>query len=245
MKRAFFSIADNNNLPYFEMLKNSLRKFDAKTDFFLFGENDIRSTRDTEIFYRATPYFAKKLFEQGYTEVCKLDADQIILGNLDHIWEGDFDLAVVNNSNPKEFQTYPVSVWDINPLAYVNAGFVVMKSQEFIDHWLNLCYSEHFKSYQMREQDLLNILVFYGNYTVKFLDNSDKWHGLISKKYTPSAKLDVAKRVILTKNAEWPQDQDKQIVAFHWGGGANAPDKMKYRLVFSEEVSDYIETLIK
>src|SRR3990167_1136653 len=166
MKRVYFSLATGPYVPMFEMLKNSLRKFDKTTDLILFGEQDIRQSKDDLILYRAAPYFAKKLFEQGYTEVCKLDADQLILGNLDHIWEGDYDVAVVNNANPREFKTYPVTVLDIHPLSYVNAGFVVMRSEQFIDHWLKLCLSPHFNSYQMKEQDLLNILVSYCNEAV-------------------------------------------------------------------------------
>ena len=242
--RCFYSVATGPYVEYFEMLKKSLRHFNQKTDFILFGENDIKQANDPMIFYRAAPYFAKKLFEQGYTEVCKLDADTLVLGNLDHIWEGDYDVAVVHNANPREFKTYPVVVWDIQPMEYVNAGFVVMKSERFINHWLNLCYSPRFEHYQMREQDLLNILVFYGDYKVRDLDASNKWHGLASKQYTPSAVLK-GEKIVLPKNNEWPTDEDKEIVAYQWAGGHQSPDKMKYKLIFSEEVSKHIDTLIK
>ena len=250
--RAFFSIATGPYIPMFEMLKNSLRKFDKTSDFILFGENDIKQSNDPMILYRAAPYFAKKLFEQGYTEVCKLDADSIILGNLDHIWEGDYDVAVVNNSNPKEMKTYPVSVVDIHPLAYVNAGFVVMKSEQFVNNWFKLCYSDHFNSYQYKEQDLLNLIVFYfnnelgGPYKIKFLDNSDKWHGLIAKGYWPNAVLKNEKIILPENNSDnWPNDESKQLVVWTNAGGHNSPDKMKYRLFFNDEVTKFIDKLVK
>lgn len=250
MKRAYYCIADSNNMKYFEMMKNSLRKTNFKNDdgivtyddLILFGDKDIKAANDPHIFYRATPYFAQKLFAAGYDEVCKLDADQIITGNLDSIWEGDYDVAVVNNSNPREVKEYPVSVWDIHPLSYVCAGMVVMKSKAFVDHWMQLCLSDHFMNYQMREQDLLNIMVFYGNYTVKFLDSSDSFYGLAGKGYGPNMIM-LNGKLVLPKNDEWNKE-DKFIKVYHWAGG-NTPDKMNFRIVFSPEVVKYIETLIQ
>jgi len=244
MKKCYFSIATAQYVPMFEMLKNSLRKFDKNTDFILFGEEEVRRSNDQMLFYRAAPYFANLLFDQGYEAVCKIDADTLILGNLDHIWEEDYDAAVIQNSNPKEVKTYPVAVWDINPMIYVNAGLVVMKNKQFIEHWLKLCYSPHFDTYQFKEQDLLNILVYYGNYKIKFLDQSDKWHGLVSKQYTAKTILKDGK-IMLPRNEEWPQDSDKEIVAYQWAGGHQAPDKMKYNLIFPEEVSKHIDKLVK
>jgi hypothetical protein len=244
MNRAYWSIADNNNLPFYKQLQNSFKKF-HKEDLILFGENEIKATRDPMIFYRANPYFNNKLFEAGYTEVCKIDADSIVFNNLDHIWEGDFDVGVVNNSNPREFKSYPVTVWDIHPLSYVNCGLVVVKNKKFNDHWLRLCMSDHFNNYQFREQDLLNIMVHYMDYRVKFLDKSNKWHGLVSKQYTAQfATIDQANRLILAKNEEWPNDEAKEVVVYHFAGG-NDPNKGNYRLAFSPDICRRIEYLIK
>lgn len=253
MKRIFWSIADNNNIKYFEMMKNSFKKFNPNEELILFDQNAVMATGDKDIFYRATPYFTKRLMEQGYDEVCKLDADQIITSNLDHIFEGDFDLAGVFNSNPREDKVNPIRLWDINPFSYLNCGFVVMRSKEFVDHWLNLCMSDHFGNYQYREQDLLNIMVFYGNYKIKFLDQGSKWHGLISKSYwsqiikgIAEGKNHIAEEILLLpKNEEWPIDETKQIVCLHWAGG-NQPNKMTdLNIRFSPEVAKYLQELIK
>jgi hypothetical protein len=126
-------------------------------------------------------------------------------------------------------------------MAYVNCGFVVLRSNEFVKHWLDLCYTPHFDRYQMREQDLLNILVYYGNYKVKMLDNSNKWHGLISKHYWINMKLEDDK-LILPKNEEWPQDENKEIVCIHWAGG-NLPNKMNFNTAFKEDVAKWLTKL--
>lgn len=240
-KRIFWTISDQKNLEYFAKMQISFKKFHPKDELRLFDDLAIQATRDPLIFYRATPYFTKQLMEEGYDEVCKLDCDQLITGSLDHIWEEDFDVACVQNSNPREVKNYLVSVWDINPLDYINCGFVVMKNKGFVDHWWNLCSSYHFNSYQMREQDLLNIMVFYDNYKVKFLDKSNKWHGLVWKKYEPEVQLRDGK-LILPKNNEWPKDEDKELVCWHVAGG-NTPNKMNYRTKFQPEVVKFLDKL--
>ena len=255
MKRVFFSIADNNNLVHFQKLSTSFKKFHPNENLVLVGEDQVKATGDPHFFYRATPFIAKQLFDQGYDEVIKLDADMLILGDLSHIWEGEFDVAVVNNSSPKDYKQHlertgqQLTTLDIQPLAYLNNGLVVMKSKVFVEHWLGLCFSEHFPMYQFREQDFLNLLVFYcadafgGPYKVKFLDLSDKWHGCISKGYTPLTKL-VDGKVILPKNDEWPKDEDKQLVAYHYGGGPNTV-KGNYRILFPDDVVKFIDKLVK
>lgn len=243
MKRCYFSIATANHRKYYDKMLRTFKHFHPNEELFLFSDEELKATKDPEILFRATPYFTKILMNKGYTEVCKIDSDSLILGNLDHIWEGDFDLAVVNNSNPKEMANYPVSVWDIHPLSYANAGFVVMKSKRFTDHWLRLCYSPHFVSYQMREQDLMNIIIAYGDYNVRRLDEGDKYHGLASKGYTPFTKM-VDGKVILPKGEKWP-DKDKQLVCYHFAGGHDSVEKMNYKLFFPEEVCKFIDRLLK
>ena len=149
-KRCFYTIADNNNLPHYEKLKKSLAKF-SDIELKLFDQKFVEEFNDPKFYYRATPILAMKLFNEGYDEVCKLDADQIITGNIDDVWNGDFDAGVVLN-NPE----FPINCWDIRP--YYNNGLIVLKSKEFVLHWFKLCQSEHFDRYQFREQDLMNIL---------------------------------------------------------------------------------------
>lgn len=247
MRKAFFTIADANNMKYYELMRNSLNKFHPDIPLILIDEEKIKQLSDPHFFYRATPIVAKGLFKD-YDAICKLDADQLITGNLDHIWEGDFDVACVKNSNPCEDKAYPIRLMDIHPFSYVNCGFVVMKSKAFVENWLKLCYSDHFQNFQYREQDLLNIMVFYmgekfgGPYKVRFLDDEDSFHGLASKGYWPNIILQ-NDELILPANSEWNKE-DKKIKVLHWAGG-HSPDKMKYRLNFRPEVCKRLDELVK
>src|SRR5688500_17071644 len=119
---AFFTIADKANLQYYEMLKNSLAKFHPEIPLILYDEEKVKSYNDPMFYYRATPIIASELMNE-YKTVIKIDADTIITGDLSDAWEGSFDVGCVNNSNPREFQSYPISVLNIHPMAYLNAGF--------------------------------------------------------------------------------------------------------------------------
>ena len=251
MKRAYFTISDKNNMKYYEMLRNSLSKF-TDDKLILIDEEKIKQLGDPHFYYRATPIIAAGLL-RTYDAVCKIDADTIITGNLDHIWEGDYDVAVVKNSNPREDARYPVRLMDIHPLSYVNAGFVVMKSKGFVENWLKLCMSDHFLNFQYREQDLLNFMVFYmsepfgGQWKVKHLDDEGSFHGLASKGYWPEVKLETnpdGKEFPMLYPTDGYPDKPKVIKVIHFAGG-NTPNKANYRLFFKPEVVKYIDTLVK
>lgn len=244
LKVIAFTIATGEHRKYADKMIKSLRKFHSEEELpiEIVGDEEVEKIKDPHFFYRATPFIGRQLLEK-YDVVVKLDADQIITADISHVWKGDFDVAVVNNSNPKEYQQYPVSVWNIHPLSYVNCGFVVMKNIDFTDHWWKLCVSPHFNHYQMREQDLLNIMIFYGNYKVKFLDALGKWHGLVSKGYWPKIIMKDGK-MVLPDDGEWPSDGDKEIVCIHWAGG-NQPNKMNYKIHFKPEVVKYLDKLVK
>ena len=248
--RVAFIPADKNNLDYAEMLINSIRKFHNEDELpiEIIGEDKVKQLGDPNFWYRSTPIIAKALFKD-YETVIKLDADQICLGDLSHVWSGnDFDVACVYNSNPREDKAYPIRFMDVHPFSYVNCGFVVLKSKAFVEQWLNLCMSEHFNNFQYREQDLLNLMVWYmserfgGPYKVKFLDEGPKWHGLIWRQYEPQVIVRDNK-LILPKNDEWNKE-DKELVCWHAAGG-QTPNKMNYRTRFQSDVIKYINSLVK
>ena len=248
-KRVFFTIADEKNMPLFQKMEKSFHHFHPTEEIKFVGQQelDVLLKKDPQFFYRATPTIALNLFDQGYTEVIKIDADSLILGDLSHTWEGNFDIGVVNNGNPREMKKYPVTVLNIHPLSYLNCGYVVMKSRRFVEHWMALCASDHFMHYQMREQDLLNVMVFYmntglnGPYNVKFLDTGKYANGLITRGYEPQMILKDGE-VILPKNEEWNQE-DKYVKVFHYAGGNI--NKGNYNLIFKEEVAKFIDQITK
>lgn len=225
-KRVAFCPADQNNEKFFQQLQTSLRKFHSEEDLPLLRFSDTRN--DPHFWYRATPILARELLKE-YEIAIKLDADQIICGDISEIWnETDyFDVGVVLND-----PSYPINLWDITP--YYNNGLVVLKSPEFVEHWYKLCFGPHFLNYQFREQDLLNILCSdYHNYKVKWLEQKD-FYGEQAKPYWPLAKL-IGNKIVVDNH---------EIKVIHFGGG-NIPNKGNYRIRFSPEVCQRIDELIK
>jgi len=246
-----FTVADDKNRPYAEMLAKSLRKFyDAKTlPFRIYGNEDIAKFKDPAFFYRATPLIAKDLIKE-YELVIKIDADSLITGNLDFILNSTgWDVGTVYNWNRTDPLTYGlVSVASLAPQEYYNCGFVAMRNADFINHWDRLCHSVHFDRLQYREQDILNLVCHYGNFKVKCFDDYDPvynysaWHGLRSKGEWNKIIVQNNELVLPKADDRYPE-RDKQIKVIHWAGGNGV--KMNYKAFFTEEVIKYLDNLLK
>lgn len=241
MKKVMFTIADQANMPYATKMINSFKKFHPDVDIKIYTEKEVG---DKVNYYRATPMFARELIKD-YDVVLKMDADQIVTGNLDYIFNSDYDVASVINFNRVDPSTYGfVKVWDIHPVEYFNCGLVAMKNKDFIEHWWALCNGPHFENYQYREQDLLNIICHYGQYSALNLDapfgNYRSWHGLLSKGEWPKIKL-VGDELILPAAKDQYPEHDKTIRVIHWAGGDG--EKMNYRKYFTEDVIKRLDYL--
>lgn len=209
--------------------------------------------KDELLFYKQKPYFADKLFREGYSAVLLGDADQIILGNLDYILNSKgYDVGTVLNFNPLDFRVYgPITVQGVHyATEYYNAGLVMMRSHAFVKHWLKLCNSKYFARFTYREQDLLNVLAHFCNYQVKCFDDADDyenyyaWHGLLASRETLKMQM-VNGEVYLPASGDGYPSRDVIIKVFHPAGGQTTTDKLNYRTAFNEDVIEYIDNILK
>jgi hypothetical protein len=242
MTTIFYTIADNNNLPYAKMLEKSLKYFHPDIELKIFGEEDIKLIPFDEPYYRAKAFFGKQL-SKDYDNVINIDSDCIVLGKLDDIINASYDVGSVYNNlmgTQDPLQRQIVSLDRTNPLFYVNAGFVASKSKEFWDWWDNLNQRHFFKSYQFREQDTLNMIFYYGNLNCVNFDNSSNVYGIYLNGFWPKA-------VIKGEDIVLPSEilgKEKTLKIAHWAGGSQAI-KMNYRTKFNEKVADRIEEILK
>lgn len=249
LKIVAFTIAtDPKNQEYAKMMINSWNNFHPDIPLLVWDDVKCKKYDDPLFFLRATPTIAYELMKD-YDLVIQTNADQIITGNLDYVLKGDYDVGTVYNYNPTHTKKYgPISCIDIPNMYYYNNGFIAMRSKRFITNWYNLCYSYHFGNYQYREQDLLNILCYYGDYKVKCFDEYDPtekysaWHGLRSTGEWHKAIMRDGK-LILPANGDGYPERDKELKILHWAEGANAI-KMNFRTYFNEECIKYINWLV-
>jgi hypothetical protein len=244
MKTCAFTIADEKNLPWAKSLEKSFKHFHPDIPFIIMGDQAINGTGipRPHIFYVATPLFARGLFKD-YEQIIKIDADSIITAPLEIIDSPeDFDVGVVFNWT-RDAISNTVKVWDVTPQGYFNNGFVVFRNKRLVDHIWKLCNEQYISNYPYREQDMLNIVCYYGNYKVKALDTGSSWYGLRSKSEWNKAIMRDGLMVI-PKGKDLFPEQDKTIRCIHWAGG-NVDTKMNYRVYFQQEVQNYIDEILK
>jgi lipopolysaccharide biosynthesis glycosyltransferase len=243
MKTCVFTIADNKNLKWAKMCEKSFKKFHPDIPFIIYGEEAIKASGipTPNFFYLSTPYYARQLIKE-YDQVVKIDADSIVTAPLEILENPeDFDVGVVFNWT-RDVISQSVKVWDIPPQSYFNNGFVVFRNEELINHIWKLCNAQFFTNYPFREQDMLNIVCYYGNYKVKVLDMFDSWYGLRSKSEWNKAVMRDGVMVI-PKGKDFFPERDKTVRCIHWAGG-NLDIKMNYHAFFNDECSTYLDTLV-
>ena len=247
----FAIIDDNRNPELAKMFYNSIRKFHDKKELVvkIIKREDFPEFRaDNMFYYKAKAMIANKFLDL-YDTVIIADADHIMTGDISHILSlNDYDAGCVLNFNTKDTQEYGiVSVWDIAPQEYLNAGFIAIRSREFAKHWLSLCNGRHFDNYRYKEQDLLNIMVHYGTYNVRIFDlydpeyNYSAFHGLVSKAWGNKTIVQDDKILLTPKNVPAVRN-NVEIKLIHWAGGNS--NKMNYKIYFPEPVIKRLDYLV-
>lgn len=247
-KAVFFTIADENNLKWAKGLKRSFKHFHPDVDFHIYGPDYVADAlkQDPDFFYKATPWIARDELKK-YALAVKVDADSAVCATLDRIIDDEsYQIGAVNNYNEYDAERFGlVNVWDIPPQLYVNCGLVAMRDRDFVEHWWTLCNRPNFKNYRYREQDLLNIMLQYGDYQwVNFDSDGDSLYSLASKTYWQGLEVDDKGDIVLpiidgnTKE----KVQEIKIRVIHWAEG-NTPHKMNFGLRFPQKVADRLNTL--
>ncbi len=212
---------------------------------------------DPAFFFRQKPILAEPLLDD-YELVVGFDTDMLIVGDLNFVLDSqDYDVGVAYNWNRFDQQFYPAVELiriGIAPAEYFNAGFVAMRSKKFVHNWLVDCFSPQFDRMQYREQDILNILCYYGNYNVRCFDLPETkteqgmkfgWYGLMwkgegNRAFVKDKKIYVEKGLGDTPYP--PETVQLHIVSL---GGGHGAIKDNWAAFFPLEIMIRIQELIK
>lgn len=250
----FYTIADDNNLPYAKSLVNSFKKFHKDIPFHIVQGEELKAylANDPHFFYRATPILTEKYLKE-YELVVKMDSDCLVLGDLSYVWNTkDYDVATVMNYNRIDYKMLggfiALEQIGITPVEYMNNGFVACRSEKFAHQWKVACFTPQFDRIAMREQGILNILCYFGNYNIRCLDHGDgpadmhAWWGLIGKGEWNKAILKDDKIIVPKSDDGFPK-VDTEVKVTHMAGGSTGK-KDNWGAYFSPEVMKRINYLI-
>lgn len=209
---------------------------------------------DPAFYFRQKPVLMDMLLDE-YEYVIGMDSDMLILGDLDYVLKTqDMDVGTIYNWNRFDQQFYPmveIARIGIYPAEYFNCSLVACRSKQFAHNWLVNCFSPQFDRVQYREQDILNVMCYYGNWNVRCFDLPDNpakhfgWYGIIAKGELSRAIVKDGKVIVPKGFGDTPfPPEDVQIHAISLGGGHGAI-KDNWNQFFTPEVMDHINKLIK
>lgn len=251
MKIAFETHVSDN---YFEpvgtrKLINSIKHFYPEMHFYVFSSEAIFMSFDSPhvTWLTLAAHFCKQLADQ-YDLVVHIDADSVIVGELDELLLGDYDIAGVRNNNdygmagcsgPFLRDRPPVNP-NIGINDFLNAGLVASTKLGFWTEW-DYLNSVHAKYYGTGEQVILNDIAYSGRYKLKVLDpiDSNVYYGT-SQLSGILSHWDSWKNVKLVDNKLMLNN--KQIKVLHHAGGSKFP-KLQFQELFTKEVADWLTTI--
>jgi hypothetical protein len=235
-------VSDNYYLPCgTQQLITSFKRFHPDIPLVVFRQDIVNQIIDPEKKFmdgqvnwlNAKPIFAK-LLAFKYELVVNIDADSVVLGRLDEVIDGDYDIGSVTNFN--QFENRHLE--NITDEMYLQAGLVASRIPEFWDVWMAESLKNNWQ-YKCAENDSLNIVVYnqLENYKLKIFDKD--------KNYLGCKLLGLEDKCYLEDNKVMCNGE--QVKIYHYAKGpGNMPKNSHSKLIsygFKPEVIDFIESV--
>lgn len=167
-----------------------------------------------------------------YDSVIYIDADTTIVGNLNEVFDENYEIMCVRNYalNGQAGITPPnecIVPCGFNTNNFINAGFNVIKSKKIVEEWLNNC--SKLTIYD-DEQNELNRIFNSGKYKTKILDdlNTKVSYG-VSNVFGLETHWDSWKNLYIKNNEIYqmsPLGEEIKIKVLHMAGGGYAKDSI-------------------
>lgn len=232
MKTVFFTIVDDQyyNSAGTPQLINSFKKFHPDIPLVIFRQDMIdKIFKEKGInFYQAKPTFAN-LLTDSYELVVNIDCDHIILGRLDAILKGDYDVACPINKN--DFEN--TSVENVTEDMFLQGGLVASTSKEFWKVWEKE--NKKAMDYKCKENDIMNLVIYntMSHLKLKILDGEKDYYGC--KSLNREGEFYLKDGMVMCRK--------ERVYAYHHAKGAALPKLNFPTMGFSTEVTEFMNFL--
>lgn len=253
MKTCFFTILQDSYKNYsgieYNLFEKSFKHFHPDIPLFVVGDKEIAELR------RLTPDLnlhrikasAAKLFYNDYDLVVCIDADHFIFDRLDEILIGDFDVAAPSNFNfmsnvGLKLESHGNNIYKVVPeQKYIQAGLIASTSKSFWDTYEKVCI-KHADYMTCRDNDILNLVIEFGNFNFKLLDGGWTPNDVNRKSYYGCSSLNLERECTLINNI--PHIRGIPLKCYHVARGG-FQTKPKFDQLFNEEVVTWLNEKIK
>jgi len=226
----FFTIASNEYRPYADKMMNSLRKFTDKP-IRIYGQADIDKANKDGYLGSWYAYFGAILSKE-YELVINIDADSIVLDNIEELFTDNYDVAGTLSNYPTN---QGASLPNVPTNKYFNIGLLASRSEKFWNDWkiLNL---KNMKYYYYGEQDVCNSLLATGEYKVKILDHEQSgfFYGGVGRPFWPLFKM-VNDKVVC---------ENRIVKIIHFAGKYIKKFEYNESGLFDKKVCEYFDKVI-
>lgn len=198
-------------------------------------------------FYNAKAYFAfevmkmfcsEKIYEPSELKlIVNIDSDHLIFERLDSILDLNYDVACPANYNL--FANASISINGkklISEYDYFQGGLIASKSKNFWHQYLKASSSYSSIIVPYAENDVLNLVLAFSDYKIKYLDGAQCFAESEFKEYYGCASLGQENKAIIDNGRI--KINGKPVKAYHFARGGIV--KPKVSELFSKEVTDFI-----
>jgi hypothetical protein len=212
---------------------NSFKHFHPDIELIVFRQDMIdRVFKEKNInFYKAKPTFAK-LLTPYYDLIVNIDADTVVLGRLERILKGDFDIACPTNLNDYE----NMSIENVTKEMFIQAGLVAVTNKKIWDIWEKA--NKDAMKYLAQENTILNLL-WYNHPEISkmnrlILDKDKDYYGCKSLN---------REREFYMKDGQ-VMCRDERVYLYHHAKGGGAMPKLVYETMgFPKDVVNFMNVV--
>lgn len=202
---------------------NSFKKWHPDIPLVVFRQDMIdKIFKEKKLdFYNAKPSFAKLLIDK-YDLIVNIDADTVITGPLDGVFEDDYDIGSVWNYNDYENSSFE----NITDTMYLQGGFIASRCKEFWDVWEEE--NKKARMYKRRENDVMNLVAYnkFPGYILKIFDKEKDYYGCKSLGREPEFYIE----------NDMLMCREERVRAYHHARGGHLPKLDFPNMPFKEEV---------